>query len=96
MNGATADPCVKTTRPPRIAKNKKIGYNQNFLRNHKNAINSKIILFIQNQNWFFMLDMTESSSDLLIQYESESLVNLRFKESMPNNRKSMPVGVIAK
>ena len=37
MNGATADPWVKTIKPPKIARTKIIGNNQYFFLTFKNS-----------------------------------------------------------
>src|SRR5882724_7977009 len=41
MNGATADPCVSTIRPPNRSRTTMIGRSQNFFRSRMNAQNSR-------------------------------------------------------
>lgn len=49
MNGATADPCDSTMRPPKITKNINIGRSQNFFLSpikRKNSLKKSSILCI--------------------------------------------------
>src|SRR5439155_1814638 len=41
MNGATADPCVSTIKPPNSRRTTTIGSNQNFFRSFMNAQSSR-------------------------------------------------------
>jgi hypothetical protein len=73
MNGATADPCVKRTRPPKTSRNRTIGTSQYFLRARRNAQNSArndmaaTLVGTLVQNWFFIVSDAGGDSSRVIQ-----------------------------
>jgi len=54
MNGATAEPCVKTINPPNSARTSRIGANQNFFLTRVNLQSS-----LRNDMWESSIDKSK-------------------------------------
>ena len=98
MNGATAEPWVRTTSPPNNARTIRIGASQNFLRARRNLQSSStndmrlpMMTFIQN--WSLRLSGGGPGGVRGIQYVSEPS-RLSPRRFLPETRKTSPIGTI--
>lgn len=105
MNGATAEPSVRTKSVPNKSNTKMIGNNQNFLRSRRKAQSSKRSEATNqppraeerrsfDQNCRSIRRAGDTSSSRRSQYESASSLHFFSIGRLPNILNSVPVGVI--